>query len=218
MPAPDPVRPDQPASDRAAARDAARAQDLSAIPAFLRTGAGGPSKDAEANRSGTKAPSGGQLAIPRPTTPKAATAEPSSGARTIDPATLPMPSLSRRRVITAAGFLLAGVMSLTFAQQVGEASAASQRADDLRAANAALRDEVERLERDLNRVQDPRFIALEGRAFGLGGRKEIPFALAAGAPPLAADAPGSASVRLGADQVDRSPFDAWLDVLFGEDR
>jgi hypothetical protein len=217
MPDPDPVRRDQPASDRAAARVAARTHDLSAIPAFLRAGAGGPSGEAETNRS-KDAPAAAQLAIPRPATPKAAIVGTSTGARTIDPATLPMPSLSRRRVITAAGFLLAGLLSLTFAQQVGEASAASQRADDLRAANAALRDEVERLERDLNQVQDPRFIALEGRAFGLGGRKEIPFALAAGAPPLAADAPGSASVRLGADHVERSPLDAWLDVLFGEDR
>ena len=129
-----------------------------------------------------------------------------------------MPSLSRRRVITAAGVLLAGVLSLTFAQQVGEASAASQRADALRAANAALRDEVERLERDLDQVQDPRFITLEGRAYGLGGPKEIPFALAAGAPPLAADAPGSAAVRLGAEQREQRPLDAWLDILFGEGR
>jgi hypothetical protein len=129
-----------------------------------------------------------------------------------------MPSLSRRRVITAAGILLAGLLSLTFAQQVGEATAASARAEELRAANAALRDEVGRLEHDLGQVQDPRFIRLEGRAFGLGGKREIPFALAAGAPPLAPDAPGSASVRLGAEAAHPSPLDAWLDVLFGEAR
>ncbi len=156
--------------------------------------------------------------MPRPVTPKPMPDAPPEGGRAIDPATLPMPSLSRRRVITAAGILVAGFLSLTFAQQVGEASAASQHADDLRAANAELREEVARLERDLDHVQDPRFITLEGRAYGLGGRREIPFALAGGAPALAPDAPGSASVRLGADQQERSPLDAWLDVLFGEGR
>ena len=126
-----------------------------------------------------------------------------------------MPSLSRRRVVTAAGVLLAGVLILSFARQVSEATAASNRAAELRTANAALRQEVARLERDLGHVQDVRFIRLEGRAYGLGGPREIPFALAAGAPPLAADAPGSASVRLGAAPHPRSPLDAWLEVLFG---
>ncbi len=126
-----------------------------------------------------------------------------------------MPSLSRRRVITVAGILAAGLMTLGFVRQVGEASAATQRAEDLRAANAELRSEVEGLERDLGHVQDPRFIKLAGRAFGLGGPGEIPFALAASAPELPADAPGSAAVRLGAEPPSTSPLDAWLEVFLG---
>jgi hypothetical protein len=114
--------------------------------------------------------------------------------------------------------LVAGLLALSFARQVGDATAASNRATELRAANAALRDEVARLEQDLGHVQDPRFIRLEGRSFGLGGPKEIPFALAAGAPTLAADAPGSASVRLGSVPAPESPIDAWLEVLFGPGR
>jgi hypothetical protein len=125
-----------------------------------------------------------------------------------------MPTLSRRRVVTTAGALVAILLALSFARQVGEATAASNRATDLRTSNAALRDEVARLQADLSGVQDPRFILLEGRAFGLGGAREIPFALTAGAPALPADAPGSASVRLGAPPK-RSPIDAWLEVLFG---
>jgi hypothetical protein len=136
----------------------------------------------------------------------------------LDPATLPMPSLSRRRVITVAGVLAAALLTLGFVRQVGEASAASDRADALRAQNAALHDEVAGLQSDLTRVQDPRFITLQGRAFGLGGPGEIPFALAAGAPPLAADAPGSAAVRLGAPPHNAGPLDAWLEVLFGPSR
>jgi hypothetical protein len=129
-----------------------------------------------------------------------------------------MPSLSRRRVVTAAGVLLAGLLALSFARQVGEATAASDRADALRAANAALTEEVGRLEGDLGHVQDPRYIELAGRAYGLGGKREIPFALAAGAPALADDAPGSASVRLGAEPRTTNPMDAWLDILFGAGR
>ena len=110
---------------------------------------------------------------------------------------------------------MAGLLVLTFARQVGEATAASEKAAALRAGNAVLREEVARLEKDLGHVQDPRFIQLAGRAYGLGGPKEVPFALAAGAPPLAADAPGSAAVRLGAEAKPATPLDAWLDLLFG---
>ncbi len=152
--------------------------------------------------------------MPRPVTPAPKVEETRSPR--LDPASLPMPSLSRRRVVTVAGALAAALLTLGFVRQVGEASAATQKADDLRAANAELRDEVAGLERDLGHVQDPRFIKLAGRAFGLGGPGEIPFALAADAPVLAADAPGSASVRLGAPPRSTSPLDAWLEVVFGQ--
>jgi hypothetical protein len=199
MPAPLSSRPHKPA------------KDLSAVPSFLRDARQQP---AEASAPPAEGPARAKLAMPRPTTPSSTTKS-RGPAPTIDPASLPMPSLSRRRVITAAGLLLAGLLSLTFARQVGDATEASNAAANLRAGNVALKDDVARLERDLGHVQDPRFILLEGRAFGLGGPREIPFALAAGAPPLAADAPGSASVRLGAPARPTSPLDAWLEVLFG---
>jgi cell division protein FtsB len=126
-----------------------------------------------------------------------------------------MPSLSRRRVVTAAGILVATWLLLSFARQVGEASAASDRADALRDSNAAMRDEVAQLQLDLTRVTDRNYILLAGRSYGLGGPGEIPFALEAGAPSLPPDAPGSASVRLGARHDDGGPLDAWLDALFG---
>jgi len=126
-----------------------------------------------------------------------------------------MPTLSRRRVVTAAGIVVACLLAVGFLRQVGEATAASNRATELRAANTALQAEVDQLQDDVTHVQDPRFIQLEGRAFGLGAKGEVPFALAAGAPELAADAPGSAAVRLGAEPLHRSPLDVWLDVLLG---
>jgi cell division protein FtsB len=177
--------------------------DLAAVPSFRRDG-----RDA-AGPAGRPA-----LVVPRPATPApvAATPTPSTG---IDPAALPMPSLSRRRLVTAAGIIAASLLALSFLRQVGEASDATNRADELRAGNAALQAEVARLQRDVSRVQDPRYILLAGRAYGLGGPREIPFALAAGAPALADDAPGSASVRLGAPPLHRTPLEAWLEVLFG---
>jgi hypothetical protein len=71
------------------------------------------------------------------------------------------------------------------------------------------------MERELDVIQDQRYISQAARAFRLGSPNEIPFALQAGAPPLPADAPGSAAVKLGAQTVEMSPLERWLDVLFG---
>ena len=177
-----------------------RESDLAEVPAFLR---------GQGRAGASKRP----LAIPRPSTPSADPVE--TRAAGIDPATLPMPTLSRRRLVTVAGVIVASLLALSFIRQVGAATDAANRASDLRAGNAVLADEVARLQQDLGHVQDPRYILLEGRAYGLGGPREIPFALAAGAPALAANAPGSASVRLGAPPLDRTPLDTWLEVLFG---
>ena len=190
--------PGEPAPDRD--------PDLSAMPAFLRGAAS--AEDAGPDPSARRR----ALAIPRPSTPAQVAAPP---LQSIDPAALPMPSLSRRRLVTAAGVIVASLLALSFMKQVGAATEASNRAAELRAGNAVLEDQVARLQRDLSHVQDPRFILLAGRAYGLGGPRELPFALAAGAPPLAADAPGSASVRLGSPPVHRTPLDTWLEVLFG---
>jgi len=188
----------------------ARSRDLATIPTFLRESTRASARPAPAAPTPAPAPRAAAT-LPRPVTPPPA--RPQRTEPRLDPASLPMPSLSRRRVITAAGVLLAGWLTISFVRQVGEATAATNRAAELRAANAALRADVAQLERDLDHVQDMRFIRLEGRAFGLGGKGEIPFALAAGAPELADDAPGSASVRLGADPPYQSPLDAWLDVI-----
>jgi hypothetical protein len=188
-------------------------RDLDAVPSFLREAARREGANTRSAIAVERKGAGEHQALPRPTTPPPIADEPRPPR--LDPASLPMPSLSRRRVITAAGVLAAALLTLGFVRQVGEASAATQRAEGLRDANAALREEVAGLERDLGHVQDPRFIKLAGRAFGLGGPGEVPFALAPGAPALPEDAPGSASVRLGAEPLATSPLDAWLEVLFG---
>ena len=214
MPAPEPPRHRQSSRDGSAATGSASGHDPASIPAFLRETPRATRRADEPTDRPDRAHRAS--ALPRPSTPRPP--DPAGEGPILDPAALPMPSLSRRRVITAGGVILAGLLTLSFVRQVGEATAASDRAAELRGANAALRTEVERLEQDLDHVQDMRFIRLEARAFGLGGQGEVPFALAAGAPPLAADAPGSASVRLGAEPRPQHPIDAWLEVLFGAGR
>ena len=78
-----------------------------------------------------------------------------------------------------------------------------------------LQRQVAALDRELDLIARPRYVAQQARAYRLGGAHEIAFALAPDAPPLAADAPGSAAVRVGAKVDDVSPLDRWLTVLFG---
>jgi len=190
-------------------------RDLDATPAFLRQRGGshsGASGETAGSRRGS--PKGSSKSAVTGERARAGPADPERADR-LDPASLPLPSLSRRRLATVAGIVVVAWVVLAFGRQVGEASAASGRADELRAGNAALRQDVATLQQDLARVQDGSFIGQQGRQFGLGGRGEVPFTLAADAPPLAADAPGSAAVRLGAIHDRRSTFEVWLATLFG---
>jgi cell division protein FtsB len=165
-------------------------RDLAAIPAFLR---GRPAADRD----------------PAPVSRMAA-AEPTAA----DVAALPMPGIAPRRLIVIGLTIILAWLITSFGRQVAEATAASSRADDLRAATAVLADEVSGLEQELETIRDPGYISIAARAYRLGTAQEIPFALEADAPPLGPDAPGSAVVRPVAE-IEKSPFERWLDVLFG---
>ena len=125
--------------------------------------------------------------------------------------------LSRRRLALVAAGLVVTLMLVGFGREVSDAAAASDRAAQLRSTNATLRTELTNLQSDLGRVGDDTYVGIVARGYGLGARHEIPFVLAAGAPTLPPNAPGSASVRVGA-AIDGSPLDAWLDLLFGAGR
>ncbi len=131
---------------------------------------------------------------------------------------LSIAGLSRRRV----AWLLAAIVSVwivaVFARQVGDAAAATDRADRLRLDNATLVSQVDDLQKELELIGRQSFIEQQARAYGLGGRGERPFTLGPDASPLPADAPGSAAVRLGARTEHSAPLDAWLDLLFGPSR
>ena len=128
---------------------------------------------------------------------------------------LSIAGITRRR----AAFAIAAFVTLwivyVFARQVGDASAATARADQLRVENAAIGTNVAALQAELQTIQQQAYVEQQARGYGLGTTRERPFALAPDAPPLAADAPGSAAVRLGAIAQARSPLETWLGLLFG---
>jgi len=131
-----------------------------------------------------------------------------------DLAALPIVGITRRRAAILLGALLAGWIIILFARQVSEASAATGRAETMVVQNAARRSEIAGLERELQRIQQPRYVVQQARGYGLGSSKEIAFTLGANAPTLPPDAPGSAGLRVGARNTG-TPLESWLTLLFG---
>jgi hypothetical protein len=155
---------------------------------------------------------------PEPPAPDADELDPATAATTrptVDLTTLPIVGLTRRRMAMIAAAMLAAWIVIAFARQVAEASEAATRAQDIASGNAMLSLEVAAMERELESIGRQRFVEQEARAHGVGGVDEIAFTLAPDAPALAADAPGSAAVRLGAEVDDVTPLERWLTVLFG---
>lgn len=132
-----------------------------------------------------------------------------------DLAALPIAGITRRRMAAVIGVLLAAWIVIVFARQVGEASAATSQAERVAIENVQRQVQAAALERELELIARPRYIAQQARGYGLGTEREIPFALAPDAPALPEDAPGSAAVRVGATIEPISPLERWLTVLFG---
>ena len=130
-------------------------------------------------------------------------------------ASLPIAGLTRGRLMAIAAVLAASWIAVAFARQVGAAGDLTARADGLRVDNERLERQVAALRDELVLVNRAEYIGHQARAFRLGDSAEIPFTLAADAPPLPADAPGSAAVRLGATGASRSPLEGWFSVFFG---
>jgi cell division protein FtsB len=132
-----------------------------------------------------------------------------------DLSALPIAGIGRRQVALVLGGVVAVWIVLMFARQIGDAAAATTRADELAAANETLRDDIEASRRELQLIKRKEYILQEARAYGLGKGREITFSLAADAPSLPPDAPGSAAVRVGADTTPPTPFERWMELLFG---
>ena len=138
-----------------------------------------------------------------------------SGQPAVSLAGLGIAGLSRRRVGIAVTALVALWIVVGFAGQASAAARAADRAVQEQATNEALAANVASLRDELDLVQTQRWILQQARAYGLGSTSERPFEIAADAPSLTPDAPGSPARRLGSGVVQRSPLDSWLDALFG---
>jgi len=160
-----------------------------------------------------KPPTG--VAIPGATDERGIEPPRSGGGATVSLAALGIAGLSRRRVGIAVTALLAIWIVVSFAGQVSQAARAADRASQEQATNEALVAHVTALRDELDLVQTQRWILQQARAYGLGSTSERPFEIAADAPTIAPDAPGSAARRIGTVVEQRSPLDSWLDALFG---
>jgi cell division protein FtsB len=155
-----------------------------------------------------------------PEAPEAASAAPAghtsaAAAAVASLSDLPVAGLTRRRIAMLLAALVAAWVILLFARQVGEAGDATARAAAMRDENARLEAEANALQSELDLITRQDYIAQAARQYRLGTPKEVPFVLDDKAPPLAPDAPGSASVRLGTETVKATPVESWTRLLFG---
>jgi cell division protein FtsB len=121
-----------------------------------------------------------------------------------------------RMAVLFAGFVLLWLIGV-FARQVGEAAAAADQADAMRARNEAVVRDIKALQAELDLIGQPGFVDSAARGYMLGSPGEIPFTIDPDAPPLPLDAPGSVGIRADPAVTTESPLDAWLRALFGSD-
>jgi len=133
----------------------------------------------------------------------------------LDLAGLSVAGITRRRVGWVSAAFVAIWIVVVFARQVGDAQAATNRAQQLAAGNAALASEVDALQKELDLIVQPSYVQQEARAHRFGNPKEIPFSLDPSIRTPVDGAPGSASVRLGATADEETPLESWLSLLFG---
>jgi len=123
--------------------------------------------------------------------------------------------LNRRRLAILCGGLVALWLVGVFARQVGDAAAAANQADLMRARNVAMARDISSLEAELELIQEPAFVAEMARGYLLGSPVEIPFTVNKAGAPLPSDAPGSEGIQSSGAGAAPSPFESWLEALFG---
>lgn len=133
----------------------------------------------------------------------------------VDLTSLSIAGIKRRHVGWVAAALVAAWIVVVFARQAAEASSAATRADQIAAENASLTAEIEALEAEFRLIERPVYVAQQARGYRIGTAQEIPFTLDPSVPDPGQNAPGSASVRLGAEEARVTPLESWLSLLFG---
>ncbi len=144
-----------------------------------------------------------------------APADPAAPHDGVDLAGLSVAGITRRRVGWVAAGLVAIWIVVVFARQVGDATTAANRATQMAIDNAALAAEVAALRDEVAMIVEPNFVRQQARSYGLGTDGEIRFTLDSAVALPVDGSPGSASVRLGAEDDRQTPLDSWLSLLFG---
>jgi len=128
----------------------------------------------------------------------------------------------RRRTSTARGALIflgqaliVALFVVEFGRNLIGVIQVNTRLAQLRDETAALQARADVLTAERVLLDDAAFLELVARGYSLGSTVERPFALAANAPALPDDAPGSAARRVTTGATTPSPIDVWLGVLFG---
>ncbi|MDQ2965585.1 MAG: hypothetical protein M3R57_07030, partial [Chloroflexota bacterium] len=94
-----------------------------------------------------------------------------------DLSAIPVIGITRRRMAFLGAAFATVWIVIVFARQVGEASAATGRLEQLRQGNVELAGSVAALERELKLIQGEPYIVQQARGFGLGGPRDIGFTL-----------------------------------------
>lgn len=119
------------------------------------------------------------------------------------------------RIGAGAALLVLLVFLIALARNLIGAIQANTEISRLREENAALAQRAEALKAERILLDDAAFLDLVARGYNLGSPVERPFVLAADAPELPIDAPGSAGRRVTSATPQRTPIDVWLEMLFG---
>jgi cell division protein FtsB len=120
----------------------------------------------------------------------------------------------RKSAVLVAGFVVIWLVGV-FANQASDAAAAASQADALQARNAALQQNIDSLQAELQLIQEPGFISSAAHGYLLGLPGEIPFTIDTTVAAPAANAPGSVGIVPETVVKPTSPLDAWLAALFG---
>ena len=116
-------------------------------------------------------------------------------------------------MLVAVGLLVTLAIAVAFSGNLSRSTDVGAQAERARAALAAIEEAHAASEDELAFVKKDDFVRWQARAYGMGEPGERPFKLQAGAPtpaPIMPIGPQDAGPRT------LPPFDAWMELLFGE--
>jgi hypothetical protein len=124
-------------------------------------------------------------------------------------------STARSALIFLGQALIVAIFVVEFGRNLIGVIQVNSRLAQLRNETAVLQTRADALTAERVLLDDAAFLELVARGYSLGSAVERPFVLAADAPPLSDDAPGSGARRFTSSPPNRSPIEAWINLLLG---